>query len=54
MDVIKTTAADGVPLLGICLGMQLLFNESEEYEVSKGLIILTCLAVPAQSSDGSS
>ena len=56
VDVIKTTAADGVPLLGICLGMQLLFNESEEYEVSKGLGIIPgrVLPVPAQSSDGSS
>jgi len=36
-DVIKEQAANGKPLLGICLGMQLLFEESREYGVHKGL-----------------
>jgi glutamine amidotransferase len=55
VDVIRATAADGVPLLGICLGMQLLFNESEEYGLSKGLGIISgrVLPLPAQSIDGS-
>ncbi len=30
LEVIKGRAMDGIPLLGICLGMQLLFDESEE------------------------
>ena len=31
------TAESGKPLLGICLGMQLLFEEGHEYGVHKGL-----------------
>ena len=30
VDVLKKVAAKGTPLLGICLGMQLLFDSSEE------------------------
>ena len=33
-------AAAGVPLLGICLGMQLLFESSTEHEGARGLGIL--------------
>ncbi len=35
--VIKRQAQGGKPLMGICLGMQLLFNESEEYGRHEGL-----------------
>ena len=35
--IIKDEAEKGKPLLGICLGMQLLLNESHEYGVSNGL-----------------
>ncbi|WP_369900458.1 imidazole glycerol phosphate synthase subunit HisH [Bacillus manliponensis] len=38
--VIKVAAAEGKPLLGICLGMQLLFEEGEEIERTKGLALL--------------
>lgn len=39
-DVVKAYAASGKPLLGICLGMQLLFTESEEHGVHQGLDLL--------------
>ncbi|PLT32183.1 imidazole glycerol phosphate synthase subunit HisH [Bacillus sp. V5-8f] len=37
---IKEYVKSGKPLLGICLGMQLLFEESEENGFSKGLALL--------------
>jgi imidazole glycerol-phosphate synthase subunit HisH len=39
-NTIKEFAATGKPLLGICLGMQLLFEDSEENGFTKGLGIL--------------
>ena len=36
-DLIKELAAAGKPLLGICLGMQMLFEKSYEYGEHKGL-----------------
>ena len=36
-DVLRSRAAQGTPLLGICLGMQLLFDHSEELEPTEGL-----------------
>ena len=38
--VLTQAAADGRPLLGICIGMQVLFEESEEHGVHKGLGLL--------------
>lgn len=36
-DVVKCEAAQGKPLMGICLGMQLLFDKSYEYGEHEGL-----------------
>ena len=39
-EVIKERAASGTPVLGICLGMQLLFERSVEHEGAEGLGLL--------------
>jgi glutamine amidotransferase len=38
--VIKAAAREGKPILGICLGMQLFFEESDEVEKCQGLGLL--------------
>jgi imidazole glycerol-phosphate synthase subunit HisH len=40
VEPLRERAAAGVPLLGICLGMQLLFEHSEEHEGAAGLGLL--------------
>jgi glutamine amidotransferase len=40
VSVIKTEARRGKPLLGICLGMQLLFTSSDEHGYHQGLNLL--------------
>ena len=40
VEPVKEAAASGKPFLGICIGLQLLFEESEEGGVSPGLGIL--------------
>ncbi len=37
LDGIVNFAKSGKPVMGICLGMQLMFDESEEFGVSQGL-----------------
>jgi len=41
LDPIRACLDDGRPFLGICLGYQLLFTESEEFGQGKGLDIIT-------------
>ncbi|MCD8301345.1 MAG: imidazole glycerol phosphate synthase subunit HisH [Clostridiales bacterium] len=44
--VIISEAKRGKPLMGICLGMQLLFDESEEYGLHRGLGLIKGRVVP--------
>lgn len=37
LDIIKTEITKGKPYLGICLGLQILFSESEEFGLCKGM-----------------
>ncbi|MDQ3849923.1 MAG: imidazole glycerol phosphate synthase subunit HisH [Actinomycetota bacterium] len=39
-EVLRARAAAGVPVLGLCLGMQLLFERSDEHEGATGLGLL--------------
>lgn len=43
---IKDSAAEGKPLLGICLGMQMLFEESHEFGIHRGLGLLKGQILP--------
>lgn len=48
-SVIRAYAASGKPFLGICLGMQMLLDESEEFGVTKGLGLIPGKVVPVPS-----
>ena len=48
-DTILDIAAKGIPLLGICLGMQMLLDESEEFGFSKGLGLISGKVIPVPS-----
>ena len=51
VNVIREVVTLGKPLLGICLGMQLLFQESEEQGYHPGLGLLPGKVVPFQQFD---
>ena len=40
INLVRDRAAGGVPLLGVCVGMQMLFEESDEFGTSPGLGLL--------------
>jgi imidazole glycerol-phosphate synthase subunit HisH len=48
-DVLRERAASGAPLLGVCLGMQLLFERSSEHEGAAGLGVLPGEVTPLRS-----
>ena len=54
VDVLKEYADSGRPMLGICLGMQMLFSESSEFGTHTGLNIIEgkILPIPPQVKDG--
>ncbi len=52
VEPIRSTIASGRPFLGICLGLQLLFSESEEFGVHKGLDVLPGRVVKFPFSNG--
>ena len=45
-ELLRERAAAGVPLLGICLGMELLFDYSSEHEGAEGLGLLPGRVTP--------
>jgi glutamine amidotransferase len=46
IEAIKNIHKNGTPLLGICLGMQLLLDESEEFGSTNGLSLISGRVVP--------
>ena len=49
-EVSKEIATRGIPLLGICLGMQMLLDESEEFGITPGLGLLAGRVVPVPTA----
>ena len=54
IEPIRQKAAQGTPLLGICLGMQMLFDQSEEFGSWQGLGLIPgqVVRIPDQAADG--
>ena len=53
-EILTSSAKKEVPFLGICLGMQLLFTESEEFELTRGLNLIPgkVVSIPKSSKGG--
>ena len=51
-EALKKRAKKGVPILGICLGMQLLFEKSFEYGVHEGLKLIKGEVAPIDDDGG--
>ena len=49
-DLLKELAAGGKPLLGICLGMQMLFEKSYEFGEHQGLGLLKGSVIPMEGT----
>lgn len=49
-DVIREVAAREVPLLGLCLGMQLMLEESEEFGLTPGIGLVPGRVVPVPAT----
>lgn len=50
-DCLREFAGSGRPMLGICLGMQLLFDEGEEHGLTKGLGLIPGRVVPLEPAE---
>lgn len=55
-QVVTQVAAAGTPLLGICLGMQMLMDTSEEFGETPGLALIPgrVVQIPSRTADGDS
>jgi imidazole glycerol-phosphate synthase subunit HisH len=51
VDTIKKYAKTNKPLLGICLGMQMLFDESEEFGETKGIGLVSGKVIKLPTQD---
>ena len=49
-EVVKTQAKNGKPIMGICLGMQMLFEKSYEYGEYEGLGLLKGAILPIRGA----
>lgn len=54
VEPLKDFIASGKPFMGVCLGLQLLFTESEEFNNTKGMNIIegTVKKLPTQNTEG--